>query len=35
MSLPLLFADKFLKVDIYLIEPNKVLGRANKFFKLL
>ena len=36
MSLPLLFAAKFLKVDIYLIEPNKVLGRANKFFfKLL
>ena len=32
MSLPLFFAAKFLKKDIYLIEPNQILGRANKFF---
>ena len=32
MSLPLVLAAKFLKIDIYLIEPNKVLGRANRFF---
>ena len=32
MSLPLILAAKFLKLDIYLIEPNQVLGRANKFF---
>ncbi len=32
MSLPIIFAAKFLKVDIYLLEPNQVLGRANRFF---
>tara|TARA_B100000530_G_scaffold40550_1_gene23258 strand:- start:224 stop:1282 length:1059 start_codon:yes stop_codon:yes gene_type:complete len=32
MSIPLCLASKFLKIDIYLIEPNMVLGRANKFF---
>jgi len=32
MSLPLILAAKLLKLEIYLIEPNHVLGRANKFF---
>ncbi len=32
MSLPLIIAAKFLKLKIYLLEPNLVLGRANKFF---
>ena len=32
MSLPLCFAAKLLGSKIYLIEPNMVLGRANKFF---
>jgi len=32
MSLPLILAAKFLKLEIYLLEPNLVLGRANKFF---
>tara|TARA_B100000073_G_scaffold344412_1_gene351188 strand:- start:159 stop:1223 length:1065 start_codon:yes stop_codon:yes gene_type:complete len=32
MSLPLIFAAKLLNLDIYLIEPNQVLGRTNKFF---
>ena len=32
MSLPLIIAAKFLKINIYLIEPNHVLGRANKYF---
>ncbi len=32
MSLPLCFAAKILGVKIYLIEPNMVMGRANKFF---
>ena len=32
MSLPLILAAKFLKLEIFLIEPNQVLGRANKFF---
>ena len=32
MSIPLILAAKFLKLNIYLIEPNQVLGRANKFF---
>ena len=32
MSLPVIFAARFLRIDIYLIEPNQVLGRANKFF---
>ena len=32
MSLPLCFAAKILGIKIYLIEPNMVLGRANRFF---
>ena len=32
MSLPIILAAKILKLSIYLIEPNQVLGRANKFF---
>ena len=32
MSLPLCLAAKILNIKIYLIEPNMVLGRANKFF---
>ena len=32
MSLPLILAGKFLNLKIYLLEPNQVLGRANKFF---
>jgi UDP-N-acetylglucosamine--N-acetylmuramyl-(pentapeptide) pyrophosphoryl-undecaprenol N-acetylglucosamine transferase len=32
MSLPLCLAAKVLDVKIFLIEPNMVLGRANKFF---
>jgi len=32
MSLPLILAAKILKLKIYLIEPNLVLGRANKIF---
>jgi UDP-N-acetylglucosamine--N-acetylmuramyl-(pentapeptide) pyrophosphoryl-undecaprenol N-acetylglucosamine transferase len=32
MSLPLCFAAKLLGIKIYLIEPNIVMGRANKFF---
>ena len=32
MSLPLVLAGKFLNIRIYLLEPNWVLGRANKLF---
>ncbi len=32
MSLPLILAAKLLKIDIYLLEPNLVLGRTNKYF---
>lgn len=32
MSLPLCLAAKFINIDIYLFEPNMVLGRANKLF---
>ena len=32
MSLPLIIAAKFLRIEIYLVEPNHVLGRSNKFF---
>ncbi|MDC3207712.1 UDP-N-acetylglucosamine--N-acetylmuramyl-(pentapeptide) pyrophosphoryl-undecaprenol N-acetylglucosamine transferase [Candidatus Pelagibacter sp.] len=32
MSIPLILAAKLLKLNIYLLEPNQVLGRANKFF---
>ena len=32
MSLPLCIAAKILNIKIYLLEPNMVIGRANKFF---
>ena len=32
MSLPICLAAKLLGIKIFLIEPNMVLGRANKFF---
>ena len=32
MSLPIVIAGKLLNMNIYLIEPNHVLGRANKFY---
>ena len=32
MSLPIILAAKLLKLDIYLIEPNIVLGRSNRMF---
>ena len=32
MSLPLILAARFLNIQLYLIEPNQVLGRANRFF---
>tara|TARA_B100001057_G_scaffold429129_1_gene455046 strand:- start:2535 stop:3599 length:1065 start_codon:yes stop_codon:yes gene_type:complete len=32
MSLPLIWAARLLNLNIYLVEPNLVLGRANKFF---
>ena len=32
MSLPLILAAKMIRLNIYLIEPNQVLGRANRFF---
>ena len=32
MSLPLILAAKFCRLKIYLLEPNLVLGRANRFF---
>ena len=32
MSLPLVLAARFLKLQIYLLEPNHILGRANKYF---
>ena len=32
MSLPVIFAARLLKLNIYLIEPNLVLGRTNKYF---
>jgi UDP-N-acetylglucosamine--N-acetylmuramyl-(pentapeptide) pyrophosphoryl-undecaprenol N-acetylglucosamine transferase len=31
MSLPIILAAKILKLKIYLLEPNQVLGRANIF----
>ena len=31
MSIPLSIASQFLKIKIFLFEPNSVLGRANKF----
>ncbi len=32
MSLPLILAGKLLKLEIFLLEPNLVLGRANRYF---
>ena len=32
MSLPLIFAAQILRLEIFLVEPNQDLGRANKFF---
>ena len=32
MSLPLCLASKMLKIKIFLLEPNMIIGRANKFF---
>ena len=32
MSLPLILAARILRLEIFLIEPNQVLGRANKFY---
>ena len=32
MSLPVVIAGKLLNINIYLVEPNLVLGRANKFY---
>ena len=32
MSLPLVLAGRILRLNIFLIEPNQILGRANKFF---
>ena len=32
MSLPLILASKFIGIKIFLLEPNLVLGRANKIF---
>ena len=32
MSLPLCLAAKILKIKILLLEPNMIIGRANKFF---
>ena len=32
MSLPLILAARLLKLEIYLIEPNQTIGRANKYF---
>ncbi len=32
MSIPLILAAKLLNLDIYLFEPNHILGRANNFF---
>ena len=32
MSLPIILAARLLKLEIYLIEPNQTIGRANKFF---
>ena len=32
MSLPICVAAKFMKINIYLFEPNIVLGKANNFF---
>ncbi len=32
MSLPIILAARILKLETYLLEPNQVIGRANKYF---
>tara|TARA_B100000575_G_scaffold260664_1_gene233791 strand:+ start:1393 stop:2457 length:1065 start_codon:yes stop_codon:yes gene_type:complete len=32
MSLPVILAGRFLNSDIYLLEPNQIIGRSNKYF---
>ncbi len=32
MSIPLILAARFLNIQLYLIEPNQILGRANRYF---
>ena len=32
MSLPVIWAAKILKLNIFLIEPNQILGRSNRYF---
>ena len=32
MSLPVIISAKILRLPIFLIEPNLVLGKGNKFF---
>ena len=32
MSLPIIIAARLLKLNIYLLEPNQILGRANRYF---
>ena len=32
MSLPLILAGRLLRLKIYLIEPNQIIGRANRYF---
>ena len=32
MSLPIILAGRLLNLDIYLLEPNQILGRSNKYF---
>ena len=32
MSLPIIISAKILRIPIFLVEPNLVLGRGNKFF---
>ena len=32
MSLPIILAARLLKLNIYLLEPNQVLGRSNRYF---
>ena len=32
MSLPVILAANLLSIEVYLLEPNRILGRANKFF---
>ena len=32
MSLPIIIVARLLNLKIYLVEPNSVLGRSNRFF---